>query len=281
MDIKGENGESLTQMINEATSALRKAIEGKAPEIGIILGSGLGSLADKIDNAKVIDFAQIPHMKTSTAISHAGRFVVGTMSGKEVICMQGRLHGYEGYASQEIVLPVWVMGKLGVKSLIVTNAVGAINRNFSVGDFCVIADHINFTGRNPLAGIEPDHMASRFQGMLDAYDPCLRRLAKDVALELKMPMQQGVYLGLTGPSLETPAEIRAFGMWGADTVAMSVVEEVIAARHAGMNVLGISLITNMACGVEGGNPGGMEVLEVAKSREGDFCRLIETIVERM
>lgn len=195
--------------------------------------------------------------------------------------MQGRLHGYEGNTPQEVAFPIWLMHSLGIKTLITTNAAGAINESYRVGDFCIMSDHINFTGRNPIVGIEPDEIAMRFFSMLDAYDPDLRRLAHEVAENEGISVQEGVYLGLLGPSFETPAEIRAFRIWGADTVAMSVVEEVIAARHVGMRVLGISLVSNMACGIEGVSPSDVEVFEVARCAQSNFCTLVGGIVARL
>lgn len=220
-------------------------------------------------------------MKTATASSHVGRFVCGTLSGKNVIAMQGRLHGYEGNEAWEVAYPVWLMHLLGVKILITTNAAGAINESYQVGDFCLMQDHINLTGRNPIVGTDPDGFAPRFVPMKDAYDPALRQVAKAVADELSISIQEGIYLGLLGPSFETPAEIRAFRVLGADTVAMSVVEEVIAARHVGIKVLGISLVSNMACGIEGASPCDDEVLDVAKSKEADFVALIKGVVSRL
>ena len=173
------------------------------------------------------------------------------------------------------------MAALGADMLITTNAAGAINEGCRVGDFCIMTDQLNFTGRNPITGTEPDAMAPRFFSMLDAYDPALRQLARQTAEALAIPVQEGVYLGLLGPSFETPAEIRMFRSWGADTVAMSVCEEVIAARHVGLRVLGISLVSNMACGVEGASPSDEEVHEVAQTREADFCRLIEGILREI
>ncbi|HIW76337.1 MULTISPECIES: purine-nucleoside phosphorylase [Gordonibacter] len=268
---------------NLAASArvLRERLGARQPEIGLILGSGLGPLAERIEDAVYVPFGEVPHMKTSTATSHVGRFVCGTLAGKTVLALQGRLHGYEGNTAQEVAYPVWLIHELGVGTLITTNAAGAINESYQVGDFCLMVDHINFTGRNPVAGTEPDGLAFRFFSMLDAYDPTLRQLARKVADELGVRVQEGVYLGLLGPSFETPAEIRAFRAWGADTVAMSVCEEVIAARHVGMRVLGMSLVSNMACGIEGASPTDEEVLDVAKTREEDFARLVTGIVERL
>ena len=220
-------------------------------------------------------------MGVSTANGHVGRFVAGTLGDRRVLAMQGRLHGYEGYTAQEVAFPVWLMAALGADMLITTNAAGAINEGCRVGDFCIMTDQLNFTGRNPITGTEPDAMAPRFFSMLDAYDPALRQLARQTAEALAIPVQEGVYLGLLGPSFETPAEIRMFRSWGADTVAMSVCEEVIAARHVGLRVLGISLVSNMACGVEGASPSDEEVHEVAQTREADFCRLIEGILREI
>ncbi|HIS39639.1 MAG TPA: purine-nucleoside phosphorylase [Candidatus Aphodovivens avistercoris] len=272
---------ALKESLQEAREVMRGRMGQRAPRIGIILGSGLGPLAEQIEDALFIPFGEVPHMKTSTATGHVGRFVAGRLGGAEVLAMQGRLHGYEGNTAQEVAFPVWLLRELGVETLITTNAAGAINESYQVGDFCIMSDHINFTGRNPVVGTDPDGLSMRFFSMLDAYDPALRALAHEVARAEGVRVQEGVYLGLLGPSFETPAEIRAFRAWGADTVAMSVVEEVIAARHVGMRVLGISLVSNMACGVEGANPSDAEVFEVAKRAEDGFCRLVSGIVARM
>ena len=271
----------LKENICEAAYRLKVRLEGRAPEVGMILGSGLNSAAELIEDAVYIPYAEVPHMKVSTTTGHVGRFVCGTFAGKCVLAMQGRLHGYEGNTAQEVAFPVWVMHELGVKTLITTNAAGAINESYNPGDFCIMTDHINFTGRNPVAGKDPDGIAFRFFSMKDAYDPELRALASSVADREGVPAHEGVYLGLLGPSFETPAEIRAFRTWGADTVAMSVVEEVIAARHVGMRVLGISLCSNMACGVGGASPTDDEILEVARMREKDFAVLAKGIVEAL
>ena len=271
----------LKENICEAAYRLKVRLEGRAPEVGMILGSGLNSAAELIEDAVYIPYAEVPHMKVSTTTGHVGRFVCGTFAGKCVLAMQGRLHGYEGNTAQEVAFPVWVMHELGVETLITTNAAGAINESYNPGDFCIMTDHINFTGRNPVAGKDPDGIAFRFFSMKDAYDPELRALASSVADREGVPAHEGVYLGLLGPSFETPAEIRAFRTWGADTVAMSVVEEVIAARHVGMRVLGISLCSNMACGVGGASPTDDEILEVARMREKDFAVLAKGIVEAL
>ena len=271
----------LKAQIEEAAAVMEGWLDGRRPEVGLILGSGLGPLAERIEEPAFLPFADVPHMQESTATSHVGRFVSGRLGGKPVLAMQGRLHGYEGNSAQQVAFPVWLMHELGVGTLVTTNAAGAINESYQVGDFCLMTDHINFTGRNPVAGTDPDGIAFRFFSMLDAYDPRLRAIANEVAAERGIRVQNGVYLGLLGPSFETPAEIRALRAWGADTVAMSVCEEVIAARHVGMAVCGISLVSNMACGVEGASPNDVEVLEVAARREGDFCALVSGLVERL
>ena len=271
----------LKENLHEAAYHLKVLLKGRVPKVGIILGSGLGPLADRVEDAVIVPFDNVPHMKRSTASGHKGQFVCGTLAGTCVLVMQGRLHGYEGNTSQEVAFPVWVMHELGIGTLITTNAAGAINEAYHVGDFCIMADHINFTGRNPVVGTEPDGIAFRFFSMKDAYDPELRALARAVAGREGIPLQEGVYLGLLGPSFETPAEIRAFRTWGADTVAMSVIEEVIAARHVGMRVLGMSLCSNMACGIGDASPSDEEVFEVALSRQPDFCRLVTEIVREL
>ena len=189
---------------------LRQRLEGREPTIGLVLGSGLNPLANEIADAASIPYAEVPRMKTSTAESHVGRFVCGTLGGKCVLAMQGRLHAYEGNSAQEVAYPVWLMERLGVRTLITTNAAGALNPNYEVGDFCIMADQINFTGRNPIAAPDPANLSDRFFSMLDAFDPELRAIAHDVAAERGVRVREGVYLGALGPSFETPAEIRMF-----------------------------------------------------------------------
>ncbi len=269
---------SLQYKLQESVQVMRHFLAGRAPRIGIILGSGLGPLADRMTQKSSIPFGDIPFMKRSTATSHVGQFVCGYLGSVEVLVMQGRLHGYEGNTAQEVAYPVWLMHELGIEILVTTNAAGALNETYRVGDFCVMADHLNFTGRNPLVGVDPDRLAPRFVSMADAYDKELRSVARQIAQQCDIPLHEGVYLGLLGPSFETPAEIRAFRVLGADTVAMSVVEEVIAARHVGMRVLGISLVSNMACGIDGASPSDEEVLQVAQTRENDFVLLMSKII---
>ena len=271
--------DSLMESLEEARLFLERRLRGFRPEVGLVLGSGLGPFADSVEGPIAIPFEEVPHMGTSSAAGHVGQFVAGRVGGRHVLVMQGRLHGYEGFSAQEVAFPIWLMGALGAHTLITTNAAGAINCGYNVGDFCVMRDHINLTGRNPLCGKTPDKMAPRFLSMLDAYDPVLRARLLSIAASLKIIVREGIYLGLFGAGFETPAEIRMFRALGADTVAMSVCEEVIAARHSGMRVVGLSLVSNMACGIEGANPSDDEVHEVAASRLEDFARLITCFLE--
>ncbi len=272
---------TLHDRLHCAAEAVSDRFSGRSPQTALILGSGLNPLAESIEDAVAIPFAEVPFMRKSTANGHVGRFVCGMLGGECVLAMQGRLHGYEGYSAQEVAFPVWLMAMLGVKTLITTNAAGAINESFSVGDFCIMSDQINLTGRNPVADAGAAELAPRFFSMFDAFDPHLRQIARKTAVAQKVRVCEGVYLGLLGPSFETPSEIRAFRALGADSVAMSVCEEVIAARHVGMRVLGISLLSNMACGISGASPSDAEVIDVAATREDEFRRLITGIIQSM
>ena len=251
-----------------------------SPETGIILGSGLGSLGEKIENPTYIDYKDIDGFPVSTAPGHKGRFIVGTLSGRPVICMQGRFHFYEGYDMKDIVLPVRLMHLLGVKNLIVTNAAGGINKDFNVGDLMLINDHINFMGTNVLIGKNDERFGVRFPDMSYAYNPDLRALAKKCAEAVGVEVKDGVYIGCTGPSYETPAEIRAFRVLGADAVGMSTVPEVIVAAHSGLKVLGISCITNFAAGFQE-ELNHEEVVEVTERVKGDFKGLLKAILAEL
>ena len=264
-------------MITKAVEFIKSKITGDF-EIGIILGSGLGTLGEKIENPKCIDYADIPDFPVSTAPGHVGRFVFGQLNGKNVMCMQGRIHLYEGYEVSSVVMPIRVMKMMGVKTLIVTNAAGGINENFDVGDIMVISDHINFTGRNCLIGKNDDRFGCRFPDMSFGYSPELSRVAFNCAKRLNMKLQKGVYIGCTGPSYETPAEIRAFRIMGADAVGMSTVQEVIAANHCGINVLGFSLISNKAAGLSGERLTEEEVLTIGRQKSEEMQTLITEIV---
>ena len=265
------------EQVQEAAAYVRERI-GEEPRIGIILGSGLGGIAEVIENKHVIPYGDIPHFVCSTAPGHKGQFVAGRFGGKPVICMQGRLHFYEGHALSDIIFPVRVMKLLGVRSLIVTNAAGGVNTGFQVGDLMLIEDHINFMGTNPLIGPNAAEFGPRFCDMSYTYTPSLRRAAEDAAEKLGISLRRGVYLGCTGPSYETPAEIRAFRTLGADAVGMSTVPEAIAASHCGLKVLAFSLITNMAAGILDQPLSEEEVIEIGSRRGAELQRLITQIV---
>lgn len=270
----------MEQIIEQSASSLRGKLNA-TPEIGVILGSGLGGLAARIENPVTVPYGEVPGMKASTAPGHLGQFVAGQIAGKEVLCMQGRLHFYEGHSMADIAFPVRLMKRLGVHTLIVTNACGAVNRDFAPGDICLITDHINFMGTNPLMGPNPDSLGPRFCDMSEAYTPALRTLALEVAREQGLTLRQGVYLGYTGPSYETPAEIRAFRVLGADLVGMSTVPEVIAAHHCGLRVLALGLATNMAAGVTEVKLSEQDVLDTAASRAKVLQALVEVLIRRM
>jgi purine-nucleoside phosphorylase len=219
------------------------------PRVWLILGSGLNPLADEVEAADRIPYSEIPHFVPSTVVGHAGRLVIGRLEGRAILIMQGRIHAYEGFSQHQVALPVRVMHELGITTLIVTNAAGGLNPSFRAGDLMLIVDHIGLSamvGHNPLWGPNDDSLGPRFPAMSKAYDPALRRLAREVADRLGIPLRQGVYCGLAGPAFETPAEVRFLRLIGADACGMSTVPEVMAACHMGMRVLGLSGITNMA-----------------------------------
>lgn len=252
-----------------------------APEIGIVLGSGLGGLADRIEAPVYVDYKDLPGFPVSTAPGHKGRFVFGLLAGRRVVCMQGRLHYYEGHPMSSIVLPIRVMKALGIRALILTNACGGVNYDFNVGDLMILEDHINMLGTNPLIGPNEDAFGPRFPDMSAVYDPTLRAVADAAAAALDIPLRHGVYLAYTGPSYETPAEIRAFRTLGADAVGMSTVPEAIAASHCGLPVLGISLITNMAAGMGDKRLDGDHVIAIANQRAKVLEAFVTRIVETM
>ena len=248
------------------------------PEVALILGSGLGDLGEQIENAVAVDYGALPGFPVSTAPGHKGRFLLGTLGGKAVVCMQGRLHFYEGHSMEDVILPVRVMRLLGAKTLIATNAAGGINTSFSVGDIMLIEDHINFMGKNPLVGANDETLGCRFPDMSFAYSPELRALAERCAGEIGTQLCKGVYLACSGPSYETPAEIRAFRTLGADAVGMSTVPEAIVARHAGMRVFALSTITNMAAGVSKTPLTHAEVIETGKRVEAQFTEFLASLI---
>jgi len=259
---------------------IRKSISGEWP-IGIILGTGLGQLARQIGRKKEIDYQKIPHFPRTTALSHAGKLIFGEIGRKRVMAMEGRFHYYEGYSLEEVTYPVRVMRQLGCKTLVVSNAAGGLNPNFSLGDLMIITDHINLMGVNPLIGPNEDWLGDRFPDMSEPYEARLIHLAESVSLAAQMKIQRGVYVGVTGPNLETKAEYRFLRMIGADAVGMSTIPEVIVARHCGLSVLGVSCITDLC------HPDALEVadieriIRVAKESEPKLTRLIVTLIERL
>ncbi|MET3557228.1 purine-nucleoside phosphorylase [Streptococcus rupicaprae] len=245
------------------------------PEFGLILGSGLGELAEEIENAIILDYADIPHWGQSHVVGHAGKLVYGDLSGRKVLALQGRFHFYEGNPMETVTFPVRVMKALGCHSVVVTNAAGGIN--YGPGTLMLINDHINFTGTNPLIGANLDEFGPRFPDMSNAYTKDYQEVAHHVAKDLGIDLKEGVYLGCSGPTYETPAEIRAFKTLGADAVGMSTVPEVIIAAHSGLKVLGISAITNHAAGFQE-ELNHEEVVEVTQKIKGNFKGLIKAIL---
>ena len=233
----------------QETVAAITALTPEVPVVGLVLGSGLGAYADTFERRTVVPFDQLPHFPRSTVTGHSGNLVLGRAEGVAVAALQGRVHFYEGYSISQVVYPVRVLGRLGVRRLVVTNAAGGIDPAFRPGDLMLVTDHLNLMGTNPLIGPNLDELGVRFPDMSEAYDPRMREVALGVAGRLGIALRQGVYAGLTGPSYETPAEIRMLRGLGASAVGMSTVPEVIAANHMGIRVLGISCITNMAAGI--------------------------------
>jgi purine-nucleoside phosphorylase len=266
--------------IDETCSVIRARIKHR-PQIGIILGSGLGALADQVLDPVIISYSDLPYWPVSTVIGHQGRLVVGNLSGLPVLVMQGRAHYYEGYSMGQVTLPVRVMQRLGIKTMIVTNAAGAINPDFHAGDVMLITDHLNLIGMagdNPLRGPNLDEIGPRFPDMSNAYDPVLRTLAVDVADKAHIKLHQGVYVSLSGPSFETSADLRFLRTAGADVVGMSTVPEVIVARHGGMRVLGFSGVSNKA-NLDGSTiTTHEEVLEAGKKITPQLLTLISGVI---
>jgi purine-nucleoside phosphorylase len=266
--------------VEEAAAAIRRR-GTSAPQIAIVLGSGLGDFADSVGDAIVTPYEEIPHWPASNVIGHAGRLAIGTVAGKRVAALAGRVHFYEGHDLSTVVFATRVMGRLGVQQIVLTNAAGGINTGFAQGALMVIDDHINLLGSNPLVGANDDRFGMRFPDMSEVYSRRLRAVADAAARARGVAISHGVYVAVHGPSYETPAEIRAFRTLGADAVGMSTVPEAIAARHMGMDVLGISCITNMAAGVLPQPLDHNDVMETARRVKGSFIALLEGIIERL
>lgn len=274
----------MTDSLYEKASAAAELIQSRTalrPRIGIVLGSGLGAFAGQLQDATAIPFSEIPHFPQSTVVGHSGRLVVGSFQGVPLAVMQGRVHAYEGYSSDEVVFPIRVLGRIGVTQVILTNAAGGINPAFRHGQLVVIADHINLTGRNPIAGGNDERFGPRFFDMSEAYSLRLRRLAHEAARAMEFRLDEGVYCSVLGPSFETPAEIRAFTTLGADLIGMSTVQETIAARQMGIEVLGISCVTNLAAGIQKEPLSHEEVLETGRAVESLLAGLLALVVPMM
>ncbi len=272
---------SYFDQIEEAAASVRSRIGGATPDVAIVLGSGLGEFTSALRDAVTCAYGEIPHWPASAVVGHAGTLVVGTIRGKRVAALSGRAHFYEGHDLRTVTFPTRVLGRLGVPALILTNAAGGINLDFTPGTLMLIDDHLNLMGTNPLVGPNDDRLGPRFPDMTEAYSRRLRGIAVDAARAAGVALARGVYVALHGPSYETPAEIRYLRTIGADAVGMSTVPEAIVARHMGLEVLGISCITNPAAGVLPQPLAHDEVMEVARRVRAEFCSLLEAIVERL
>jgi purine-nucleoside phosphorylase len=270
----------LAKQIEEARAFVASRI-AFPPKVGLVLGSGLGVMADEVEDAVEIQYGEIPHFPVSTVEGHAGTFVFGRLAGTPVAVMKGRFHYYEGYTLTQVTFPVRVMKALGVDTLVVTNAAGGIVPEWEAGDLMVIRDHLNLMFRNPLIGPNDDRLGPRFPDMSNAYASELRALAHEVAKSQGLTLREGVYVGLTGPSYETPAEIRMLRVLGGDAVGMSTVPEVIVANHMGMRVLGISCIANKAAGILDTPLSHEEVIEITQRIRSRFVALVREIVSRL
>jgi purine-nucleoside phosphorylase len=275
------------EQILEAAAFIKLKLADRKPDIALILGSGLGDLAEQITDPVMISYSEVPHFPISTVAGHAGRFVIGELEGKCVIAMQGRFHYYEGYAMRKVALPVYVMKQLGVSTLVITNAAGGMNRAFEAGDLMLLSDHINMTGDNPLIGANHDELGLRFPDMSEAYSRSYRKLAHKVAQEVingqgkPLKLQEGVYAGISGPAYMTPAELTMLAKLGGDAVGMSTVGEVVAAKHCGMQVLGISCITDMAIGENLSPLTHEQVMATAEKTKPMFIGLVRAFVREV
>ncbi len=265
------------ERLDELAAAVRNRTD-LVPELGIVLGSGLGGLAEEVTDQVPIPFAGLPDWPQATAPGHAGRLLVGRLEGVPVVCQQGRLHLYEGHSPRLVVEPVLLMGRLGAKRVLLTNAAGGVNVSFVAGTMMLITDHINLTGHNPLIGPNDDRVGERFPDMVNAWDRDLRALMRKAAAQEEIPVEEGVYIGLTGPTYETPAEVQMLRTLGADAVGMSTVLEAIAARWAGIDLVGVSLVTNAGAGVTGEPLSHEEVLAAGDAAGPQFVRLVKRFV---
>ena len=251
---------------------------GGQADIALVLGSGLGGYEESLTDVRYVDYSSIPGFPVSTVAGHAGRFAIGRLQGKRLLMMCGRFHSYEGYSMAEVTMAIRVMHLMGIKTVILTNAAGGVNEQFRPGDLMLITDYLNFSGRNPLRGLNMDAFGPRFPDMTHVFSPDLRALTRKKAEELGIPMQEGVYCWFNGPTYETPAEIRMARTLGADAVGMSTVPEAMVARHCGMQVLGISTITNMAAGISGETISHEEVMQAGRDVKASFTQLMDAVI---
>lgn len=270
---------SLHDRVHEAALQVRERIGPRRPTVGLILGSGLGGFADRLEDPVRIEYGDIPHFPTSTVSGHAGRLVVGDLGGVSCVAMQGRVHFYEGHSAAEAALPARVLVALGARTLIITNAAGGLHADWAPGTLMLIRDHINLLGDNPLRGDNDDRLGPRFPDMTHAYAPALRELARAAAARLGLELAEGVYVAMSGPTYETPAEVQMLARLGADATGMSTVPEVVVANHMGARVLGISCITNKAAGLGDQPLSHDEVKETAERVRGQFEGLLAAIIE--
>jgi purine-nucleoside phosphorylase len=278
---------SYFDQVSQAAAYLKSRLPPLAPAVGVVLGSGLGAVAEAISQPTLISYGEIPHFPQSTVIGHSGRIVAGLFAGTPVIVMQGRVHYYEGYTPAQVTFPMRVLGALGVRAVLLTNAAGGIDGDYRIGQLVALADHINFMGFNPLVGPNEPRFAAipgaglRFFDMTEAYSKSIRSLARQAAQEEGFQLTEGVYLAVPGPSFETPAEIRAFRSLGATLVGMSTVPETIVARHMGLQVFGISCVTNLAAGLGATELSHEEVFAAGRQVEHRLAGLFERIIPRI
>lgn len=271
----------MRETAEKIAAQIKSRLDGHKPETAIILGSGLGALGDQIENPVIIPYAEIDGFPHSTVSGHKGRLVVGRLEGKDILCMQGRIHLYEGHSPQSINTFIKAFQLLGIKKLIVTNASGSLTANLPAGTIMLISDHINLSGTNPLIGPNDDTLGPRFPDMSNAYDRKLRGKAKEIAAHENIPLAEGVYLMVSGPTFDTPAEVRAYRILGADAVGMSTVPEVICAVHSGIKVLGFSVIVNLGCGLGKTALSHAETLREAEKASANLIKLVKNCVREI
>lgn len=270
---------TVSAQLDETLKAIRARVPSAAPRVGVVLGSGLGAFADSLEGLTKLPYTELPHLPRSHVVGHAGNLCFGFVRGVPVVCMQGRVHLYEGHSIASVVHGVRTMARLGVRSVLLTNAAGGVDPTFRAGDLMLVTDHLNLTGQSPLIGPDDPALGPRFPDMSVAYDKVLRAALQEVALAAKIPLREGVYAGLMGPSYETPAEVRMLHGLGAHAVGMSTVVEVIALRHMGVRVGALSCITNLAAGLAGQVLDHKEVEETAKAKRADLLTLLSGWIE--